>query len=572
VSGPARSHWQGRRDGLPINPELAAARASSPRSPRPAERRASAAAASIALDRHLVERFGPYGLLRCAWDQVESDDFVDGWHLEELSEHLRALYLCRIRDLVNCQSPATTKSLLSFVVFPVWCWIQDPSFRVLTSSNDVNVALRDAGKSKTLISSEWFRRRWGDAAPAGPRVVLDRDEEDPDRRSRARRRGARAPDRPDATGIYYTTENGLRYSTSVGGKGVGWHFDLVSMDDGIKPDEADSAATLDNAWTWWTKTAGGRARDRSKFRRFVQGQRLSKGDPPGRAIERGYTALVLPNEYEPHRRCVTPVGGDRRTVAGELLCPARITREETERLKADDPETYRAQFQQDPQSSGSRVWRAEWFRRRHARLPEAGDLVVCTWDLRTKGEDDVSDAEGGTKPSFVAGSRWRLLPDGQLCWEAEARGRWGIKTTLDEVERLAEHGGRHADVVLVENKANGSSVVALLEGRVRGALVLYEPQGSKRARGRAAAPHISGWDARAEQRDPRTGRVLVEARDAVRGCVSFPADGSGDEFLAEVVEYPAEPNDRGDGLAQLVLWSRSPEAEYHRALSALGRR
>jgi hypothetical protein len=553
-----------------VGPALERARLTSPRSSRPAQRRASAAAASISLDRHLVERYGPYGLLRCAWDQVESDDFVDGWHLEELSEHLRALYECQIRDFVNCMPPATTKSLLSFVIFPVWCWIQDPGFRILTASNDVNIALRDAGKSKTLISSEWFRRRWGDAAPAGPRVVLDRDEDDDEgRRTRGRKRRRRVPDRPDATGIYYTTENGLRYSTSVGGKGVGWHFDLVSLDDGVKPDEVDSEAVLDNAWTWWTKTASGRARDRSRFRRFIQGQRLAKGDPPGRAIEQGYTALVLPLEYEPHRRCVTPVGGDRRTAPGELLCEARIPRAEAERMRAEDRETYRAQQQQDPQVSGSPTWQPEWFRR-HARIrPRPGDLVVCTWDCRTKGQDDMSDAEGGAKPSFVAGSRWVMRADGELLWEAEARGRWGIVTTLDEVERLAALGGVDADVILVENKANGSSVVALLEGRVRGALVLCEPRGSKRARGREAAPHLAGRRARPAELDPATGEVLSPAQGEVPGCASLPADGSADEWLAEVAQYPAEPNDRGDTLAQLVLWSRSEEADYYRALGRL---
>lgn len=55
------------------------------------------------------------------------------------------------------------KSTLISQVLPVWCWIVNPSFKIMSISANQDLANRHAEKSLILIQSNWFQQLYGDS-------------------------------------------------------------------------------------------------------------------------------------------------------------------------------------------------------------------------------------------------------------------------------------------------------------------------------------------------------------------------------------------------------------------------
>lgn len=86
-------------------------------------------------------------------------------------------YLCTILqsevERINKNEPKTQnlifnlpfrsgKSTLISQVLPVWCWIVNPSFKIMSISANQDLANRHAEKSLILIQSKWFQELYGD--------------------------------------------------------------------------------------------------------------------------------------------------------------------------------------------------------------------------------------------------------------------------------------------------------------------------------------------------------------------------------------------------------------------------
>lgn len=462
-----------------------------------------------------------YEFTRRAWHVVESSPFTDGWHLEELCNHLEALYRLEIRDLGVAMPPGTTKSLVCSVFFPAWCWTQDPGFRVMSSSVDITLALRDARRSRELVESPWYQARWGDT------VQLVK---------KGSRKSGR--DRSESGSQYWTTRDGLRFTTSVESKAVGWHVHLRIVDDPIKP--ADATATrLRAVQDWWTGTMASRRVIPSEFRSLIVQQRVAKHDLIGYAIDAGYTVLSLPMEYDPRRHCKTAIGGDRRKKPGDLLVAARFGPREIEEMKGPKGlgRHYRAQAQQDPTSDDIVIFGESDLGRFYRKLP-AGGHYAWSWDMRFKSEKDSG--------SYVVGQLWyRAGPDAYLV--RERRGRWGFIRSRDECRAAAS---ATPGPVLVEDKACGPAVEDSLKLEVPGIKLVGTGTSSKIERANAVAPFVS---ANVHLPHPSIAPWIVE-------------------WVSEVHAFPSEPNDRADAMAQFLKWSYLEKgSSYGAALGALGR-
>jgi len=476
-----------------------------------------ASALRIGLDR-ARGRASLYEFVKLAWPHAETVPYVDGWHIEEICLHLEAWIRREIRELAIAVPPGSSKTSLCSVLAPVWGWIQDPGTRWMYSSVDGTLSARDANRSKALIQTRWFQDRWGD--------IVQIDES-----------GTRA----EGSQEYYTTAGGMRFSTSVAARGVGWHVDYQIADDPIKPIEA-TRHTCEATWTWWSGTMASRARNPATFCRLVVQQRLRPLTPGaidliGHAKARGYECLILPLEYDPSRYELaegdprslrrTSIGGDRRTQLGELLCPARIGPDELPRVKNRMSDDYLAQANQDPRSEQSKILARELCDKRWRVLPSNG-VYTWSWDLR------FSDSQS-KKSSYVVGQCfWSSGVDSYLV--DEKRGRWSFTESCAQAKAGAEqYRGR----VLVEKKANGEALVSQMKNEIPG-LELVEPRGSKEERARAIVPYISH--------------------------VYLPAAGAWvEDWLAEIDRFPAEPNDRVDALSQYLADRYLGQAADYRA-------
>lgn len=403
----------------------------------------------ISTERELGKR-SLYRFVKMAWSVVNTKPFVDNWHLVLVCAHLEALYRGETRRLIINIPPGGTKSMLASVFFPAWCWIQNPGFSSLVASFDLGLTLRDADHMLKIVKSQWFTDRWG-----GEFTL---------------------PKKP-ASRYFTNSKGGFRFSTSVEGKGTGFHPDMLLIDDPTKAQDL-STKNLEQAVEWWRQALSTRGDPRT-VRKCIIMQRLHEDDLVGYILKEekheGWVHLRLPMRYEASNPCETAWGRDPRTVEGELFFPERFplaeinARELTLRAQGTA-----AQHQQRPSPAGGNVFKRNWFKT-YAVVPVKFDSIIQSWDMAFK------DAEGN---DWVVGTVWgKVGADYYLLdrFREHVNVLGSAKGILDMRTKWPR-----ARAVLIEDKANGPAVIQILRRQVSG-IIAMPSTGSKVARAEAAA-------------------------------------------------------------------------------------
>ena len=423
-----------------------------------------------------------HDFVRMAWSSVESVPFVDGPHIEVLCTDLEALYAGRERNYLANLPPGMSKSIITSVLWPVWCWVQDPRLVILALSYSLSNVTRDAGKSLSLIQSAWFRARWPHVRCAPNAAVAE----------------------------CYNKAGGVRYAFPTAGQITGKHPDLIIIDDPIAPKDV---SPLSLAWcreTFWRQTLASRRRDPNTIRRACIMQRVHVEDLSGHFERDGWTVRRLPMRFEPEHADPR----DWRTQPGELLCPERSNEQATAELERDmGPRVAAAQLQQRPVPDGGAIIKGEWIQWVDRVPDDAGLQLVQSWDLAFKGSDNSDFVAGqvwatdGTRFYFVDGILERLDLPGTLAAILAMRAKWPETTKT-----------------LIEDKANGPAVMSVLENKVPG-IVAVQPDGGKVARVNAASPSFA-----AKQVHLLRGHPIAEA--LAISLQAFPAGANDDDVDA----------------------------------------
>jgi predicted phage terminase large subunit-like protein len=423
---------------------------------------------AAAIDREIGLRGSFYDFVKMVWPLVEHGRvFVDNWHIEAICQHLEAVFRGEIKRLVINVPPGSMKSLLTSVMWPVWCWVQDPGWRFILGSFDESlVGRRDGGKVIDIVKSKWFHERWGD------RVMIKG--KDP------------------SISEFYTTKGGMRFATSVGGKVLGRHAHAFIVDDPTKP-QTMTDATLADARKWKQETTSSRLLPGGAYVLIMQ--RLHSNDLAGMAEEENeteggakYDLLRLPMRYEAEVACSTSIGFvDPRKEEGELLWPAYKDEGEVAQQEKDmggkDSATVAAQLQQRPAPAKGLIFQKDWWRY-YTELPARFDLVIDSWDCAFK-DTDGSD--------FVAGQRWGMLGSSFYLFPFRVKKRLSFTKTCAAVKAMRVKTDANGKLyptpmgILVEDKANGAAVMNSLQLEVPG-LIAIDPDGGKVARANAITP------------------------------------------------------------------------------------
>jgi predicted phage terminase large subunit-like protein len=450
-----------------------------------------------------------------AWPVLEpSATFVAGLHVDAICLHLQAVTEGRIGDLIINVPPGHAKSLLTCVFWPAWVWINHPEVRFLFSSHRMDLATRDSVKWRTLIESDWYQSRWGD------RFQL-RDDQNQKQR-------------------FENSRTGYRVVTPVG-VGTVERADIVVVDDPTSVDQAESDTERKAANEWWTGTMTTRLNDLRTGHRVVIQQRLHEDDLTGHLLEKGgYELLMLPEEFEPERACSTSIGWrDPRTEPGQLLWPERIGNRELDVIKRNlGSYRYAGQYQQRPSPATGAVYQRWWWRYwkppgmnlppvsvrladgswqqiEPVERPDEFDQQWQSWDMAFK-DLDTSD--------YVVGQVWAAKGADRFLLD-QTRERMSFPQTLDAVKNLTVKWP-HAGCKLVEDKANGSAVIATLRHDVAG-MIPVNPDGGKAARAQAVSPQVEAGNVYFPH--PAIA-PWVEA--FIDECASFPAGRHDDQVDA----------------------------------------
>lgn len=279
--------------------------------------------------------------VRQAWSVVEpSNPYVHGWHVDAVAMHLEAVEEEEINRLLVNIPPGMMKSLLTSVFFPAWVWgpKNKPATRFLCTAHNQNLAIRDSLKMRRLVTSEWYQKRWGD------RVKITGDQ------------AAKSKFENTATGF----REAVAFESMTGSRG-----DIVILDDPHSVDSALSDVQRESTVTTFLEALPTRLNNPERSAIIVIMQRLHESDVSGVILEKNlpYTHLMLPQEFDPNRKCVTEIGfEDPREEEGELLFPGRFPRSVVDRDKQVlGPYGYAGQFQQSPAPRGGGIVKREWW-------------------------------------------------------------------------------------------------------------------------------------------------------------------------------------------------------------------
>ena len=91
------------------------------------------------------------------WPQVDPSDYVPGWHIDAICEHLEAVTRGEIKRLVINIPPRHMKSLAVGVFWPAWEWLRNPAEQWLFASYAESLSIRDSVKCRRLIQSPSYQ-------------------------------------------------------------------------------------------------------------------------------------------------------------------------------------------------------------------------------------------------------------------------------------------------------------------------------------------------------------------------------------------------------------------------------
>lgn len=435
-----------------------------------------------------------------AWPIVDSSPFIGNWHLDAICDHLMAVSRGEIRNLVINIPPRHTKSLCASVMWPAWEWgpLNKPGTRWLFTSYDRELSLRDAVKSRRVISSSWYQSMWGD------RVQFYGDQ--------------------NVKGRFLTSAGGHRVTSSVKGMATGEGGTRIVVDDphNLRPQFVNNPDLIKQVHEWYDQTMTTRQDDPKRTSRVIIMQRSSADDLVGHIQEKygpaAYVYLVLPAEYDSKRHCTTSIGfTDPRKEEGELLWPERVGPEEITNLKLSlGPLAYSAQYQQDPAPASGVLFRPDHFRfydNTPEEMAEDCDEIFQSWDMTFKGLE---------KSDFVVGLVWgiqgsrRILLDG-ICEKLT------FTQTIARMRTLTKKWPK-AVRKLVEDKANGPAILDALGGELTG-LTAFTPEGSKWSRATSVTPEFDAGNVFI----PNPDKTLWVA-DYIKQMLQFPK-GAHDDYV-----------------------------------------
>lgn len=392
------------------------------------------------------------GFIRQAWHVVDpATPLVWSWQLDAICLHLEAVLrhvtegpqpatpsspAKTIQNLYIATPPGSTKSLTTVVLFVAWAWIRFPWLRFLCAASSDSLVVRDAGRCRDLIDSEWYQARWG----ARYRMTTDQN----------------------VKTFYKNDKTGWRIGLTVAARAIGHRGDITLIDDAHDIAEVESRVKRAAVLYWHDHKFFNRVNDLGRSGRVIVGQRTHVEDLYAHVLKTGlFEELRIPQQFEAEHKCRTSIGWeDPRSTEGEWMCEARFgPAQKNEAVnKTMGPIGYAAQHQQRPVPREGSRFKADWFRRRYERHGagfKLGERYLAwheCWRFITV--DPAASAK--TTADWTVISTWAVTPWWELIWLDCVRGRWEIPDILPKIE--AAYKLHSASFVGIESVASNSAV------------------------------------------------------------------------------------------------------------------
>ena len=389
----------------------------------------------FALQKKLCE-MSFYEFFKSAWIVVEpAVPLSTNWHHKYICDTLQEECERIIRqepktkDIIINVPFRSTKSLIVTVMFPVWAWIKSPKLRFITSSYSATLSIELATKSRDIIFSDWFKKRWGDV------FHIKKDQNLKER--------------------YENNHIGMRRATSVGGTVTGQGGDFLIVDDPLSPQMANSATERDNANEWYRTTFYSRLNQADIGVRIIIMQRVHEDDLSGFLLDRetrlNYKHICIP---------ATNTDGNIKPKSLEkfynkdtgLFWEDRFSQKVLDDYKnALGTYGYAGQLQQTPTPLDSGMIHRDWFRIDRFRKDEAIVNFIIDPAYTANQKNDPSALLAYTYTE----NKWQIVD----CVNVRKEFPELVKFIPEWVQK---NGYTNKSRIYVEPKASGKSIVQTL--------------------------------------------------------------------------------------------------------------
>lgn len=443
---------------------------------------------------------------RCFAELHPGMPYFDNWHIHVIAAYLEAARRGEIRRLIINVPPRSLKSLIASVAFPAFILGHSPSDSILSVTYGQDLSNQFALDCRTIMLSDWYQ------ALFPTRLVGSR---------------------PSASELR-TTAQGIRIATSVGGVLTGRGGEYIIIDDPTKPEEALSKSQRDAVIQWYGNTLLSRLNNKKTGCIIVVMQRLHEDDLTGHLLqEQGWEILRLPAIAE-EEECfeIQTLFGKKRYVRkpGELLHPEREPEEVLNELRRGLGEfAFAGQYQQRPVPQDGGLIKEAWLQyyEEHEK-PEKFDQVIQSWDTANK-DTELSD--------YSVCTTWGILKKKIYLLHVH-RARMDFPALKRAV---IEQAGRYQpQVILIEDKASGTSLIQELRQGGLTSVKAYKPEGNKVMRMHAQTAQIEGGFVLLPKQTPWLPGYLQEMLTFPRGAHDDQVDSTS-QALGWIQQYGSEP-------------------------------
>jgi predicted phage terminase large subunit-like protein len=430
-----------------------------------------------------------YFFVQYFWDTIIAEKPVWNWHIKYLCDELQAVgekvakRLPKDFDyfIINIP-PGSSKSTIISEMYPLWCWVIDPTQRFICGSYASTPAEDMAEKCYNIYTSDKFKRVF-------PELVKR------------------------TTGGKTNFKNGLRgerYTTSTGSAITGIHAHQIILDDPMNPEIASSDKLRATANIWLSETISNRKVDARITITIIVMQRLHMLDSTGYILSKGLKVkhICIPAEISEDIR---PIELKQYYIDG-LFDPLRKSREILEASKKEyGSYGYAGQMMQRPSPADGGLIEKKWFMivaRQFAPTP-----TVINYQADTAYTDSKKNDPSGVLSYFKHKDDIYIINYVNV-----------YKTFPQFCEWLPQHvknyGYNDNSKIYIEPKANGKAIVQQL--RVTSNLNIIEDK----------APTLS-----------KVGRVNATSPKMEAGRIFLIEGHWNDEFLNNLAAFPNAAHD-----------------------------
>ncbi len=288
---------------------------------------------------------------------------------------------------------------------------------------------------------------------------------------------------------------------------TGQGADLMIIDDPIKNrEEADSQNHREKIWDEWIDSFSSRLHPGAIVILILT--RWHEDDLQGRLLNPEYGQPLNWQVFN------FPLEAEEDDVLGrepgEPLWAERYGHTFIEERKRY-PSSFNSLYQGRPTSQEGNIIKRDWWQY-YDNLPQMA-IKIMSVDATFKDKED-SD--------FVAIQVWGKVGANMYLID-RVKARMNFPTTLQAIRNMKK---KHPDIssLLVEDKANGPAIIAMLRNEI-GGIIAVNPQGGKVARVNAVSPHI-------ESGNTYLPRQAEFTHDFVEECAAFPNGKNDDDVDA----------------------------------------